>query len=142
MARHTSDQFTNRRNTCDRGTSDTSDCKGHDLKKNKKKYNRIVPMEFLPCETRLAFPGESQLRQSRAIQPTARAGCFVVSLIHRTLRWTTGSLTCAQMAMHAIVHGGVRTQVRESALKVDSWRKIPGRTGESNLRQRRASPML
>ena len=32
--------------------------------------------------------------------------------------------------------------VRESALKVDSGRKIPCRTGESNLRQRRAGPML
>ena len=32
--------------------------------------------------------------------------------------------------------------VRESALKVDSWRKIPCRTEESNLRQRRAGPIL
>ena len=32
--------------------------------------------------------------------------------------------------------------VRESALKVDSGRKIPCRTGESNLRLRRAGPML
>ena len=32
--------------------------------------------------------------------------------------------------------------VTESALKVDSGRKIPCRTGESNLRQRRAGPML
>ena len=49
---------------------------------------------------------------------------------------------CAQMLMHAIAHGGVRTHVRESALKVDSGRKIPCRTGESNLRQRCAGPML
>ena len=46
------------------------------------------------------------------------------------------------MLMHAIVHGSVRTHVRESALKVDSERKIPCRTGESNLRQRRDGPML
>ena len=32
--------------------------------------------------------------------------------------------------------------VRESALKVDSGRKIPCRKGESNLRRRRAGPML
>ena len=44
--------------------------------------------------------------------------------------------------MHAIAHGGVRTRVRASALKVDSGRKIPCRTGESNLRQRRDGPML
>ena len=27
-------------------------------------YNCIVPMEFLPWEIQVAFPGESQLRQS------------------------------------------------------------------------------
>ena len=32
--------------------------------------------------------------------------------------------------------------VRESALKVDSGRKIPCRTRESNLRQRRAGPTI
>ena len=42
-------------------------------------------------------PGESQLRQSRATQPTVHAGCFCVYIIHRILTWTTGSLTCGQM---------------------------------------------
>ena len=37
---------------------------------------------------------------------------------------------------------GCTDTVRESALKVDSGRKIPCRAGESNLRQQRASPML
>ena len=55
------------------------------------------------------FPGESQLRQSRATQPTVHAGCFSVSIIHRTLTWTTGSLTCAQMLMHAIAHRDVQS---------------------------------
>ena len=82
-------------------------------------------MGFLPCEIRVAFPGKSQLRQSRAIQPTVQAGCFSVSIIHRTLTWTTGSLSCAENLMHAIAHGGVRTPSRESALKVDSWKKNP-----------------
>ena len=84
----------------------------------------------------------SQLRQSRATQPRVQAGCFSVSIIHRTLTWTTGSLTCAPLLMHAIAHRGVRTRVRASALKVDSGRKIPCRTGESKLRQRRAGPTL
>ena len=53
-----------------------------------------------------------------------------------------GSLTCAQMFMHVIAHGAARTHVTESALKVDSGRKIPRRTGESNQRQRRAGPTL
>ena len=76
-------------------------------------------MGFLTWEIRVAFPGESQLRQSGATQPTVHAGCFSVSISHLTPTWTTGSLTCAQMLMHAIAHGGVRTHVRESALKVD-----------------------
>ena len=69
----------------------------------------LSQMGFLPWETRVAFSGESQLRQSRATQPTVHAGCFSVSIIHRTLTWTTGSLTCAQMLMHAIANGVVRT---------------------------------
>ena len=88
------------------------------------------------------FLRESQLRQSRATKPTVHAGCFSVSIIHRTLTWTTGCLTCAQMLMHAIANGGVRTHVRESALRVDSGSKIPCRIGESTVRQRRNGPML
>ena len=37
---------------------------------------------------------------------------------------------------------GCTDTVRESALKVDSGRKIPRRTGDSNLRRRRAGPLL
>ena len=37
---------------------------------------------------------------------------------------------------------GCADTVRESALKADSGRNIPCRTGDSNLRQRRASPMI
>ena len=49
--------------------------------------------------------------------------------------------------MHADVNAcdctrGCTHTVKESALKVDSGRKIPYRTGESNLRQRRAGPTL
>ena len=66
-------------------------------------------MGFLPWEGRVAFPGENQLRQSRATQLTAHAGCFNVSIIHRTLTWTTGSLTCTLMLVHVIAQGGVQT---------------------------------
>ena len=41
--------------------------------------------------------------------------------------------------MHASAHGGVRTRVRESILKVETWRKVPCRT---DLRQRRDGPTL
>ena len=74
---------------------------------------------------------------SHATQPTVHAGCFSVSIIHQTLTWTTGSLTCAQMCTW-----GCTDTVRESARKVYSGRKIPCRTGESNLRRQRAGPML
>ena len=60
-------------------------------------YNCIVPMWFFPWEIWVAFPTENQLLQSCAAQPIVHAGCFSVSIIHRTPTWTTGSLTCAQM---------------------------------------------
>ena len=71
-------------------------------------YSLIVPLGFLPSEILVAFRWESQLRQSGATQPTVHAGCFSVSIIHRNLTWTIGSLTCAQTLMHAIAHGVVR----------------------------------
>ena len=71
--------------------------------------NWIFLLEFLPWEIRVAFPGESQLRQSRATQSVVHAGCFSVSVIHRPLTWTTGSLTCTQMLKNANAHGRVRT---------------------------------
>ena len=46
-----------------------------------------------------------------------------------------GFLTCAQMLMHAIAHGGCTDTVRESEPQVDSERKIPCLTGDSNPRQ-------
>ena len=59
--------------------------------------NCNVRVAFIPWEIRVAVPGESQLQQSRATRPTVHDGCCSVSIIHRTLTWTTGSLTCAQM---------------------------------------------
>ena len=96
------------------------------------------------CILRVAFRGESQLRQSRAIQPMVHAGCgcFSVFIIHRTLTRTTGSLTCAKILMHAVAPDRYTDTVRQYALKLDSGRKVPCRTGESNLRQRRAGPTL
>ena len=48
-------------------------------------YNCIAPIGFLPWEIRVAFPGESQLRQCRGTQPTMHAGCFSIFIIRRTL---------------------------------------------------------
>ena len=55
---------------------------------------------------------------ARTTQTTVLAGCFSVSIIHRTLTWITGFLTCEKMSMHANAHMGVWTP-KESALKVD-----------------------
>ena len=98
-------------------------------------------MGCLPWEIRVAFLGESQLRQSRATRLTVHAECFSVSIIHRTLTWTTGSSACARVNACDCTRGCTDT-VRESPLKVDSGRKIPCGTGESNLRRRRAGSML
>ena len=73
--------------------------------------------------------------------PVVHAGCFSVSIVHQTLTWTTGSLTCAQILMHAIAHGGMDTE-RESALTVDSEKKTPCCIGELNLHQPHDAPML
>ena len=69
------------------------------------------PNGISPMEIRVAFPRESQLRQSHATQPTEHAGCSCVSIIHRTLTWTTRSLTCAQLlnARDCTRGWGVRT---------------------------------
>ena len=87
-------------------------------------YNFIVPIGISPMGNAglLSSGKESQLRQSHrmhvhsdrvvlATQPTVHAGCISVSIIHRTLTrtWMTGSLTYAQLIMHAIAHGGVWT---------------------------------
>ena len=95
-----------------------------------------------PWEIWVAFPRESQLWHSCATQPTVHAGCFCVSIIHRTLTWTTGCLTCAQMLMPVSAHRGVWPQVKESVLKIDSGTKIPCHTRESNLHQWRGGLML
>ena len=91
-------------------------------------------MGFLPWKIPVAFPGESQLRQSR---DPIYGSCWVFYLT-----WTTGSLTCAQMENACDCTRGCTNTVRESALKVDSGRKIPCHPVESNLRRRRAGPML
>ena len=104
-------------------------------------YNCVVPMGFLPREIRVAFSGESQLPQSR--YPTYSA-CWMFQCFHNPPNSDVG---------YGIFN--VRTDVnacdctrwctdtgRESALKVDSERKIPCRTGKSNLSRQRDGPTL
>ena len=60
-----------------------------------------IPVGIFLWEVRVAFPKESQLQQRR--YPTlitctyqVHAGSCRVSIIYRTLTWTTGSLTCVR----------------------------------------------
>ena len=43
------------------------------------------------------LPQEKPAATGSGYKPTVHAGCFSVSIIHQTLTWTTGSLTCAQI---------------------------------------------
>ena len=93
-------------------------------------FATVLPhRDFFQLEIRVAFPGKSQLQQSRASQPMVHTGWFGASIIYRTPTWTARSLTWARMLIHAIVHVAVGKHVRYSTLKVDSGRKIPRRTG-------------
>ena len=104
--------------------------------------NCIVPLALLSRKIRVAFPGESQLQQSRATQPTMHAGCLSVlhnpsnsDIDYRIFNVSSDVTACGCTR-------GCTDTVRVSVLKVDSGRKIPCRTEESNLPQRRAGPTL
>ena len=86
-------------------------------------YNYCCPNGIFPWEIQVAFPGVSRLR-CRISLPNLPI--FNVHIDVNACNCTRG---CTDIA-------------REPALKVDSGRKIPCITGESNLRQRRAGPML
>ena len=60
------------------------------------------------------FPPLKSNCDSHTTQPTVHAGCFSVSIIHQTLTWTSGSLICAYMLMHAIAHRGIYGHTKES----------------------------
>ena len=81
----------------------------HLYARNAQSITVLSHWDFCHGKFGLLSHGESQLRKSRATQPAVHAGCFNVAIIHRTLTWTTGSLTCAQLLIRAIAHGGVQT---------------------------------
>ena len=70
------------------------------------------------------------------------AGCLSDCIIHRTLTWTMGSLTCAETLMHVNCTQECTDTIRQSALKADSGKKIPCCTREPNLHQQHAGTML
>ena len=85
-------------------------------------------------EIRVALPGKVQQPQEQRY--LFLSVCAVFSCVQTMVRLPVfGGLKCAHILMHAIAHGGCTDTERESALKVDSGRKIPCRTGDSNPRQ-------
>ena len=87
----------------------------------------------------LSLAGNSgRLTWVRHSSRESRSMCTVFSC-SQTVVWygcqCLGLLTCAQMLVHATAHGGCTDSVTESALEVDSGRKIPCRTGDSSPRQ-------
>ena len=88
-------------------------------------------------------PGESQLRQSRATQSTMYAGCLSVSVIHRTLDMDHGIFNVRTDVNACDCPRWGTDTVRESAPReLTLGEKSPCRAKESNLRRRRAGPML
>ena len=98
-------------------------------------------MGLPPWEILVAFPRESQLRQSRY---RTYGASWVFYRFHNppnsdmyhkisNVRTDVNACSCTR---------GCTDTVRESALKTDSGKKIPSCTGDSNLRQQRAGPML
>ena len=69
------------------------------------------------------FPLSDHNHQVNYFVAMVRAGYVRVAIIHRTLTWTTGSLTCAQISIHAIAHGGVRTPKESLHWKLTLGRK-------------------
>ena len=68
------------------------------------------------------FPRKSQQWQSCATLPAVHVGCFGISIIHWTL-WATGSLSCAQMLMHALAHRGAQTPYKSLHWRWTLWKK-------------------
>ena len=92
----------------------------------------------------LLFPRENQQRQSRATQPTVHA-CWVFCYLYNSpnsyMDYRIFNVRTDVNDVCDCTRDCTGT-VRESARKVDSGRKIPCRTGESNLRQRRDGPTI
>ena len=109
------------------------------LKKKKKKKSTSL----IPCG-KFGWPYLGKATTAaRAALPIPNSACGIFVCPNKRYGCQClGSLTCAQMLVHAIAHEGCTDTVGESALKVDSGRKIPCRTGESNLPQRRAGSKI
>ena len=68
----------------------------------------VVPMGFSPMGNYGRFPqgkpGATESRYPTLIYNKAHAGSFRVCIVHRTLTWTTGSLTCLRDHSYARIY--------------------------------------
>ena len=104
-------------------------------------YSCIVPMGFLPWEILVAFPGKASCDWVTLPNPQCMLG---VLLFPNPLN---SDMDYGIFNVHTDVNAcdctwGCTDTVRVSALKVDSRRKIPCHTRESNLSGWHASLML
>ena len=76
-------------------------------------------MGYFPWEILVASPGESQLRQSRATQPTVHAECLSVSISHQNSNLDYGIFNVCTYANACDCTRGCTDTVRESAVKAD-----------------------
>ena len=100
-------------------------------------------MRFLPWDIRVVSPrGNQAATESR--YPTYGAYWVFQSFHNPPISDMGYSTFNIHTDFHArkVCKRGCMDTVRESALNVDSGRKIPCRTGESNLCHRRAGPTL
>ena len=106
-------------------------------------YYLLFTTSFISCG-KFGSPYLGMATASARAAPPVRNSAYAIFLCpnKRFGCQCLGSFTCAKMLMHATAHESCTDTVRESALKVDSGRKIPCRTEELNLPQRRAGSTL
>ena len=86
-------------------------------------------------EIRVTLPGYGTAA-ARAALPIRISVCSIFVCPNSGMAASVlGFLTCAQKLLQTIAHGGCTDTVRESALKVDTGKKIPCRPGDLNPRQ-------
>ena len=95
----------------------------------------FLPEPSLPLAEnsgRLTWVGHSSRKSS------ATHSCQCVQYFRVFKQWygcqCLGFLTCTQLLMRAIAHGGCTDTVRQTALEVDSWAAVSCRTVDSNPR--------
>ena len=84
----------------------------------------IYRARIYPCRNSMLIALEQPQSSSWLfLSLMVRAGYVCVAIIHRTLTWIAGTLSCAQMLNNAIAHGSVRTPKESLHWKLTLGRK-------------------